>query len=580
VASRTEKAPRSRDHRIRPNVEAVEGRVLLSQGLVDVEKPGPALMIDPLRLSSVEVPFRGTVSARFNRATGRVFRTIAGTISRPGAGKTTPQYTPGPLVQVSGTSPFASSTADNVAGQTGTNFLHSEVEPRVAVDPTNPDHLVGVWQQDRWSNGGARGIVAGVSFDGGVSWQKVIIPNISLASGGNATNGGDYQRVGDPWVSFAPDGRTVYVSSVPFSDVDPTGAAGRSAVMVSKSTDGGRTWEPPVTLDPQTSPRVETDKDSITADPGRPRFAYAAWERLTIPPTLLGFRGPAVFSRTTNGGRTWQPARIIYDPGPNALTINHQIFVRPDGALIDAFTEFRAVEVPPFASTLSLLRSPDQGLTWPRPPLRGPKLLGRPVKDPDTGQPILTASTPFGFPVVFADVAMDARSGTLYAVWQDARFSGLRYDDIAFAMSTNGGRTWSTPIRINKTPLNIPPGNRQAFNPTIQVAADGTLGVSYYDFRFNDPNPGTLPTDAWIVFCRPVTPQASTNPAHWGGEVRLTDVSFDIKRAPLTTGGLTGGGSFLGEYEGLGASRNMFLAFFSQTHDSDPASIFSRRVGP
>jgi hypothetical protein len=167
VASRTEKAPRSRDHRIRPNVEAVEGRVLLSQGLVDVEKPGPALMIDPLRLSSVEVPFRGTVSARFNRATGRVFRTSAGTISRPGAGQTAPQYTPGPLVRVSGTSPFASSTADNVAGQTGTNFLHSEVEPRVAVDPTNPDHLVGVWQQDRWSNGGARGIVAGVSFDGG-----------------------------------------------------------------------------------------------------------------------------------------------------------------------------------------------------------------------------------------------------------------------------------------------------------------------------------------------------------------------------------------------------------------------------
>jgi hypothetical protein len=277
----------------------------------------------------------------------------------------------------------------------------------------------------------------------------------------------------------------------------------------------------------------------------------------------------------------WEQPAQIYDPGPNALTINHQIFVRPDGTLIDAFTEFRALGVPPFASTLSLLRSPDQGLTWPRPPLRGPKLLGRPVKDPDTGDPILTASTPFGFPAVFADVAMDARTGTLYAVWQDARFSGFRYDDIAFSMSTNGGRTWSTPIRINKTPLNIPPGNRQAFNPTIQVAADGTIGVSYYDFRFNnDSNPDTLPTDAWIVFSRPATPQASTNPAHWGGEVRLTDESFDIKRAPLTTGGLTGGGPFLGEYEGLGASGNTFLAFFSQTHDSDPASIFSRRVGP
>ena len=41
------------------------------------------------------------------------------------------------------------------------NYLNSEVEPQVAVDPTNPSHLVGAWQQDRWSNGGAHGLVAG-----------------------------------------------------------------------------------------------------------------------------------------------------------------------------------------------------------------------------------------------------------------------------------------------------------------------------------------------------------------------------------------------------------------------------------
>src|SRR5205809_5924244 len=34
---------------------------------------------------------------------------------------------------------------------------------------------------------------------------------------------------------------------------------------------------------------------------------------------------------------------------------------------------------------------------------------------------------------------------------------------IAFSMSTDGGLTWSTPIRVNQTPLNIPPLNRQAF---------------------------------------------------------------------------------------------------------------------
>src|SRR5919108_2614839 len=106
-----------------------------------------------------------------------------------------------PLVQVSGSSAFAGCTADNVAGQPGTNFLHSEVEPWVDVNPTNPNNVVGIWQQDRWSNGGARGLVAGVSFDAGQTWQPVVIPNISLCSGGTTANGGDFLRATDPWVS-------------------------------------------------------------------------------------------------------------------------------------------------------------------------------------------------------------------------------------------------------------------------------------------------------------------------------------------------------------------------------------------
>jgi hypothetical protein len=32
----------------------------------------------------------------------------------------------------------------------------------------------------------------------------------------------------------------------------------------------------------------------------------------------------------------------------------------------------------------------------------------------------------------------------------------LLIDEIAFARSTDGGLTWSTPIKINLTPINIP----------------------------------------------------------------------------------------------------------------------------
>src|ERR671930_36051 len=100
--------------------------------------------------------------------------------------------------KVSGASPFAGCTADS--GQTGTNFANTEVEPWVDVNPTNPDNIVATWQQDRWSDGGSRGLVAGVSKDGGQSWSEVVIPGISQCSGGTLP------RATVPWFSFATDG--------------------------------------------------------------------------------------------------------------------------------------------------------------------------------------------------------------------------------------------------------------------------------------------------------------------------------------------------------------------------------------
>ena len=37
----------------------------------------------------------------------------------------------------------------------------------MAVNPTNPDEIVGVAQQDRWPDGGARGLSSWRSGDGG-----------------------------------------------------------------------------------------------------------------------------------------------------------------------------------------------------------------------------------------------------------------------------------------------------------------------------------------------------------------------------------------------------------------------------
>jgi hypothetical protein len=109
--------------------------------------------------------------------------------------------------------------------------------------------------------------------------------------------------------------------------------------------------------------------------------------------------------------------------------------------------------------------------------------------------------------------------------------------------------------------------------PTVAVASDGTIGVSYYDFRFNDANPGCL-TDYWLVRCHPSATTPATDPANWGKEVRLTDTSFNIEIAP------NNGGLWLGDYQGLTSVGKDFLSVFTQTYGTDPASVFFRRIGP
>lgn len=481
----------------------------------------------------------------------------------------------GPLVQASGSSPFAACTADAVASQPGTMVPHSEVEPWVDVNPTNPDNVAGSFQQDRWSNGGARGLVSVASFDGGLSWTPEVVPGLSLCSGGT------FQRATDPWLSFSPNGHLYQMSLVLDISEPPgrPGGFGRNAMLVSKSVDGGLTWGPPVTLIEDSGGELN-DKNSLTADPTNPSYVYAVWDRLDLPEGAeinpergvfgggLGFKGAALFSRTTDGGATWEPAKVLYDPGGINQTIGNQIVVTPNGAVYDFFDEilnFRNDDHGgPFELNLSFKVSPDKGSTWlPKGrPVRVAKMMTVGVTDPDDGTPVRTGD-------ILPEVAAGP-DGELYAVWQDARFTG--FDQVAFSMSSDGGRTWSAPARINKTPAAGPPLNRQAFTPSVHASAGGTVSVTYYDFRNNDADgaAGELETDYWAVHCH----ATCSNPASWEDEKRLTDASFDMRLAPFARG------YFTGDYEGLDGSEEQFAAFFSASHGADPASVFFRRFGP
>ena len=345
-------------------------------------------------------------------------------------------YTADPPIQASATNPFAACPPDGA----GIVFPNAEVEPWLDVNPTNADNLIAVYQQDRYSNGGAKGNVAARSTDGGLTWTQTALP------GNTRCSGGPYQRASDPWISFGPDGVAHAMSLVTDPD-NPAGGFGDNGMTYNRSTNGGLTWETAKFLITETDPRFLNDKNSMTADPNDPDFVYAVWDRLQqaggdvqSPENRpgLGFKGPIMFARTVNGGNSWQPARRIYETGGNKQTIGNQIVVEPGalgGSLFDFFSDVtngsrRRGTIGPVG--LSYIRSDNHGTTWTMPKLVAsqlPMALFRADSVIDTEPGVAcpdapkTGRCPIRAGDVIPEVAVNRSNGKLYAVWMDARFS-------------------------------------------------------------------------------------------------------------------------------------------------------------
>src|SRR4051812_10809963 len=110
-------------------------------------------------------------------------------------------------------------------------------EPDVAVSPRDPRIAVVVAQDGRYPDGGAVGITYAWTHDAGRHWRHQALPGLTPVTGGSAT----YRRASDPVAAFDPQGRA-YVSTLLVTK------RGGSAVAVSRSLDGGRTFGRPVVV--------------------------------------------------------------------------------------------------------------------------------------------------------------------------------------------------------------------------------------------------------------------------------------------------------------------------------------------
>ena len=437
-------------------------------------------------------------------------------------------------VRVSAASPYAAG-CDGTA-PVGTRYTNAEVEPMIAVNFANTNNLIGVWQQDRWSSGGAAGLRTAFSQDGGRTWSLTQAP-FTRCSGGNAANGGNYARASDPWVTIAPSG-VAHQIAIAFNG-NTFAAGSQGAILASRSLDGGATWSDPATLISDGS-QFFNDKDSITADRYKDGYVYAVWDRLTINDT-----GPSYFARTTDNGASWEPARTIFDPGARSQTINNQIVALPpavpNGAntIVDFFTQIDIASNNTQTTRLALIRSTDNGVTWSAP-VYVTTITANGTHDPEAGIPIRDGATLGSFAAGI--------NGALVAVWQDARFSpNFTRDGIAFSRSQDGGLTWSAPVQINSV------SSVQAFLPAVTIRDDGTIGVLYYDMRNNTSDPATLIVDAWLATSKDgVIWQES----HTGGP-------FNLANAPIAEGGF-----FIGDYQAIASDSSAFYPFFAMTNAS------------
>lgn len=425
----------------------------------------------------------------------------------------------------------AASTPDNFNEDDRAGW---EAEATLAVNPTNRLNLVAAWMQN-WADA----IVVGYSTDGGNNWNQVVPPTSKCTPGGF-----EKYDVGshDPSLAAGAGGPqgTVYLQSV-------GGGGERTGILVNRSLDGGKTWlNPPKELDTAEFP-LFVDWSGVVADPVTPGSAYAVWNRGNVPAT---FRDQ-FFSHTADGGDTWsEPKQIPSSPGQ--LVLGPQLLILPDGTLVDVFTEIppqpgaKITACPHGPTMLMATRSTDGGATWSAPTTiaeADPSLLALPR----------------------AAVAPD---GTIYVSWaRDVSDARERRYNLMHAKSTDGGRTWLPEGVVADEPGPPEPGSTSfpeadpttrcisiSAAPSLAVAADGTVGVAFYDHRNDDPrNIPPKVTDYWLRHSH--DGGSSWQEAHLAGP-------FDQTYAPTNDGG-PGGPGFLGDYQGMTALGNGFGTAFA-----------------
>lgn len=412
-------------------------------------------------------------------------------------------------------------------------------ETAVAVDPNNPAHLLAGSNDTELVSGHAKTSLGYyTSFDRGRSWLNGHVPNAGFA------------QTSDPAVGFDRLGNAYY--AIIAFDLGLGGQALGGAIQVSRSSDGGQTFERPVTVEVSTSDAIFEDKPYLVVDtnPGSPflNSVYIVWTRFHFDSADNYLESPIFFSASRDRGQSWSAPMEISGANRALCTFSGTPLpydgrcredqfgspvVGPDGTLFVAFVNDQAVNDGNFRNQYLVVKSSDGGATWSAP-ARASDIIHDGVNDYPinvNGRQTLSNSQ---FRVNSAgNLSIDPARGTLFVAWSDNR-NGTAADtntDVFIASSSDGGATWSSPQQIAR------PGDQ--FYPWGAVGPDGTLNVSFLDRSYDLANSKYGVTLARV----PIRGRASLQRVDTG----LSDPNH-ARWFSSRTGGKT---TFLGDYTGL-----------------------------
>jgi hypothetical protein len=386
--------------------------------------------------------------------------------------------------------------------------MRAQAEPHIARSIADADSLVATFQEGRFTTGGAVDCGYSISHDGGLTWTRALIPNLTTASGG------PYPRATDPVAGINLSGN-MYLNTLVATDPN----FNNGAIVVSRSTDGGATFGSPTVVYQPPNNNVFPDKNwmAINTFPGT-SSAGRIVVTLTLFSNVSSEGGPIYRAYSTSGGVTW--SSIANVNGSDANLQGSQPVFLPSGNLVIVYWNFGSSGSP--GERLEAVISSDGGVTF-----GSPKLIAFAT---EYNEPSIRTGS------FLPSAVSDHANGDLFVVYQTL-FSGN--PRIAFTKSTNGGNNWSTPIAISNNPA-----GSGVFNPAINVSPDGqTVTAIFYDHR-NNPGSTTL-VDLYLA-------QSFDGGATWQPNIRLSSVSTDASLAPLTAQGY-----MLGDYQGVAEPTNV-----------------------